>query len=103
MGNALSLLASACATPSAAAETAMSSEAASSSKAAVPIAAAPIPATVIVAQSELAMHMVGSSIPEVPSTSVNMKVSLSVLLQKVDKEYSFTANYAKGMEIKDKK
>ena len=103
MGDVSSLVAGARVTSSAAAEVAVSSEAKSSLEAAVPIAAALIPATVIVAQSELAMHIAGLSIPEAPSASVDTKVSLRVLLQKVDKEYSFTANYAKGMEIKDKK
>ena len=103
MRNASPLLAGARATSSAAAEVAVSSEAASSLEAAVPIAAAPIPATVIVAQSELAMHIAGLTIPEAPSASVDTKVSLRVLLQKVDKEYSFTENYTKGMEIENKK
>ena len=48
------------------------------------------------------MHIAGSFIPEAPSATVYTKVSLSVLLQKVEKGYSFTENYTRGMEIKDK-
>ena len=63
-----------------------SSEAASLLEAAIPNAAATIPAAAIAAQLEVAIYIADASIPESASTPVNTKVSLSDLLQKVNKE-----------------